>query len=207
MLPEAYELRRALAVLAMHGNRMLRAGRRGDAPAAARHRADLDAQVPAVLALAGERDRRRGRWRLAGGLEAFLKSVRAYAAAGSEEERASFFELLGEIYGPADAGGEAMANAVVDLDRAGDVTIIGPPCCCPPPFRAEVSGWAVAQPVRRRVTHRLRVRPADAGQNRSCLSRRTEECRVRGLKNNRRGNSPAVVCERFGLTGYQPRPP
>ena len=67
MLQEAYQLRRALATLAMHGHRLLSAGRKGDRAAAARHRADLDASVPLVLALAGERDRRRGRWRLAAG--------------------------------------------------------------------------------------------------------------------------------------------
>jgi hypothetical protein len=100
MNPEGYELRKALAVLAMHGNRMLRAARAGDALAAARHRADLDAQVPAVLALAGERDRRRGRWRLAGFLEPFLAAVRRYAGAATEEERSSFFELLETIYAP-----------------------------------------------------------------------------------------------------------
>jgi hypothetical protein len=96
MLPEAYQLRRALAVLAMHGNRMLHANRRGDAPAAARHRAALDAQVPVVLGLAGRRDR----WRLAGGLEEFLKGVRKYAEAAGEEGRRPFFELLGRIYAP-----------------------------------------------------------------------------------------------------------
>jgi hypothetical protein len=105
MGPEGYELRKALAVLGMHGNRMVRAGRAGDAAAAARHRADLDAQVPAVLAAAGERDRLRRRPRLAGGLEGFLENVRRYAAAATEEGRRPFFELLAEIYGPADAAG------------------------------------------------------------------------------------------------------
>jgi hypothetical protein len=100
MLPEAYQLRRALGVLAMHGHRMLHADRRGDAPAAARHRAALDAQVPVVLGLAGRRDR----WRLAGGLEEFLKGVRKYAEAAGEEERQRFFELLEAVYCPADAG-------------------------------------------------------------------------------------------------------
>jgi hypothetical protein len=105
MLLEAYELRKALALVGMFGNRLIRALRRGDAPAAARHRSDLDRQVPAVLALAGERDRRRARWRLAAGMEEFLKGVRRYAgAAADEDERRRFFALLELIYCHADAG-------------------------------------------------------------------------------------------------------
>jgi hypothetical protein len=104
MVPEGYqELRKALAVVAMHGHRLLHAGRKGDGAAAARHRMALDAAVPPVLALAGERDRRRSRWRLAPGMEEFLKGVRRYAEAGDEEGRASFFALLQEIYATGDA--------------------------------------------------------------------------------------------------------
>jgi hypothetical protein len=101
VVPEGYqELRKALAVVAMHGHRLLHAGGKGDRAAADRRRADLDASVPLVLALAGERDRRRGRWRLAGGMEPFLAAVRKYAEAADEEERSSFFELLETIYAP-----------------------------------------------------------------------------------------------------------
>jgi hypothetical protein len=109
MLPEAYELTKALGTLGMFGHRLLRATRAGDARAAARHRADLDRQARVVAALSEKRDRRRpgpGRpGRLPGGLEPFLRSALEYAAARSEAERASFFALLAEIYTTGDAGG------------------------------------------------------------------------------------------------------